>query len=138
MDQNLPWNKLNLMQQLNCVCNTLAKKVLMNAIISGYHDRPTQLLPRKDVALVIWGNKVTGNISPLLCFHASKELARNYLWNHTRDKWPNECFDKVDWEHLEQALKNKADMYKIWRSKQTSEFCGTQAKVGMFGRVGSR
>jgi hypothetical protein len=81
---------------------------------------------------VIWGNKVTGNISPSLCFHASKELARNYLWNHTRGKWPNERFDKVDWEHLEQALKNKANMYKIWRSKQTSGFCGTQAKVRMY------
>jgi hypothetical protein len=86
MDQYLPWNKLNLMQQLNCICDTLAKKALTNAIISGYYDRPTQLLPRKDVTLVIWGNKVTGDMSPLLCFHASKELARNYLRNRTRDK----------------------------------------------------
>jgi hypothetical protein len=127
MDQYLPWNKLNLMQQLNCVCDTLVKKALTNAIISGYHDRPSQLLPCKDVTLVIWGNKVTGNISLLLCFHASKELARNYLRNRTRtrDKWPNKRFDKVDWECLEQALKNKADMYKIWWSKQTSGFCGT-------------
>jgi hypothetical protein len=134
MDQYLPWNKLNLMQQLNCVCDILVKKALTNAIISRYHDRPTQLLPRKDVALVIWGNKVTGNISPSLCFHASKELARNYLRNRTRtrDKWPNKRFEEVDWEHLEQALKNKANMYKIWRSKQTSGFCGTQAKVGMY------
>jgi hypothetical protein len=132
MDQYLPWNKLNLMQQLNCVCNTLAKKALTNAIISGYHDRPTQLLPCKDVALVIWGTKVTGNISPLLRFHASKELARNYLQNCTRDKWPNERFDEVDWEHRKKALKNKANMYKIWRSKQTSGFCGAQAKVGMY------
>jgi hypothetical protein len=51
------------MQQLNCVCNTLAKKALLLAIISGYHDRPTQILLREDVALVIWGNKVTGDIS---------------------------------------------------------------------------
>jgi hypothetical protein len=108
------------------------KKALTNAIISGYHDRPTQLLPRKDVALVIWGNKVTGNISPLLCFHISKELARNYLWNCTRDNWQNKRSDKVNWEHLEQALKNKADMYKIWWSKQMSRFCGTRAKARMY------
>jgi hypothetical protein len=132
MDQYLPWNKLNLMQHINCVCNTLAKKALTNAIISGYHDRPTQLLSCKDVALVIWGNKVTGDISPLLCFHASKELARNYLRNRTRDKWPNEHFDEVDWQHLKQALKYKANMYKILRSKQMSGFCGTRAKVGMY------
>jgi hypothetical protein len=35
MDQYLPWNKLNLMQQLKFVCNTMAKKALTNAIVSG-------------------------------------------------------------------------------------------------------
>jgi hypothetical protein len=77
------------------------------------------------VALVIWGNKVTGDISTLLRFHASKELARNYLSTRTKEKWPNERFDEVNWEHLELALKNKADMYKVWQFKQTSGFCGT-------------
>jgi hypothetical protein len=120
------------MQQLNCVCDTLAKKAILTAIISGYHDWPTQILPRKDVALVIWSNKVTGDISTPLRFHASKELVRNYLSTRTRDKWSNERFDEVDWEHHELALKNKADMYKVWRSKQTLGFCGTQVMVGMY------
>jgi hypothetical protein len=104
----------------------------LTAIISGYHDKPTQILTCKDMALVIWGNNVTGDISTPLRFHASKELARNYLSTHTRDKWPNECFNEVDWEHLELALKNKADMYKVWRSKQTSGFCGTPVMVRMY------
>ncbi len=96
MDQFLPWSQLSLMQQLNCICNTLAKKALSSAIISGYHDRPTQILPCEDVALVIWGNKVTGDIYTPLRFHASKKLARNYLWTRTRDKWPDKRFDEVD------------------------------------------
>ncbi len=37
MDQYFPWDKLNLMQQLNCVCNTLAKRALTQAILLGYH-----------------------------------------------------------------------------------------------------
>jgi hypothetical protein len=132
MDQFLPWNQLSLMQQLNCVCNTLAKKALLLAIISGYHDRPTQILPRKYVALVIWGNKVTGDISTPLHFHASKEVARNYLRTRTRDKWPNKRFEEVDWEHLELALKNKPDIYKVWQSNQASGFCGTRVRVGKY------
>ncbi len=104
----------------------------MSAIISGYHDRPTQILPCEDVALVIWGNKVTGDISTPLHFHASKELARNYLRTYTRDKWPNKCFEEVDWEHLELALKNKPDMYKVWRSKQTSGFYEARVRVGKY------
>ncbi len=100
------------MQQLNCVCNTLAKKALLLAIISGYHDRPTQILPCKDVALVIWGSKVTGDISTPLHFHASKEVARNYLRTCTRDKRPNKCFEEANWEHLELALKTSPTCIK--------------------------
>jgi hypothetical protein len=41
-------------------------------------------------------------------------------------------FKEVDWEHLNLALKNKADNYKIWQSKQTSGFCGTRVLVGLY------
>ncbi len=41
-------------------------------------------------------------------------------------------FDEVDWGHLDWALKNKPDMYKIWRSKQNSGFCGTRVQVGLY------
>ena len=75
------------------------KKALLSAIISGYHDRPTRILRCEDIALVIWGNKVTGDVSTPLRFHASKEVARNYLRTRTRDKWPNKRFEEVDWEH---------------------------------------
>jgi hypothetical protein len=75
MDRGLKWEQLTLTQQLNCVCDTLAKRLVTTAINHGYHDRPTQLLPKEDVALVRWGNKITGDISLHLRFHASKEVA---------------------------------------------------------------
>ena len=132
MDRMLKWEQLTLIQQLNCVCDTLAKNSVSNAISSGYHDRPTQFLPKEDVALVIWGNKITGNISPHLRFHASKEVARKHLTSRRKDKWTSDRFNAVDWEHLDLALKNKRDMYKIWRSKQHSGFCGTRVQVGRY------
>jgi hypothetical protein len=102
-----------LIQQLNCVCDTLAKQAITIALLHGYHSRQSQLLPKEDVALIIWGNKVTGDISPPLRFHASKEVARQHLGMHRKDKWTNDKFNAVDWEHLDLALKNKTDMYKI-------------------------
>jgi hypothetical protein len=132
MDRMLKWEQLTLIQQLNCVCDTLAKNSVSNAISLGYHDRPTQYLPKEDVALVIWGNKITGDISPHLRFHASKEIARKYLTSRRKDKWTNNQFNAVDWEHLDLALKNKPDMYKVWRSKQHSGFCGTRVQVGRY------
>ncbi len=132
MDRLLKWEQLMLPQHLNCVCNTLAKCSVTAAIHGGYHDRPTQLLPKEDVALVILGNKITGVISLHLRFHASKEVARKYLASHPKDKWSNKRFDAVDWEHLNLTLKNKANMYRIWRLKQHSGFCGTRVQVGRY------
>ena len=96
MDRLLKWEQLMLVQQLNCVCNTMAKRSITLGINHGYHGRQSQFLPKEDVALVIWGDKVTGDILPPLWFHASKEVARKHLATCKKDKWSNECFDVVD------------------------------------------
>jgi hypothetical protein len=49
-----------------------------------------------------------------------------------KNRWTREQFEEANWENLNLALKNKADMYKIWRSKQASGFCGTRIQVGIY------
>ena len=132
MDDYLLWHQLSLTQQLNCVCDTLAKGAIKKALIQGYHDRPTQLLPREYVALIIGGYKLTNDISNPLRYHASKVEAKRVYTRRKKKAWTEECFDEIDWEHLDLAQKNKADMFKIWRSKQTSGFCGTRVQVGRY------
>ncbi len=56
----------------------LAKIAVMNAITNGHIEGPTYILLREDAALIIWGNKITGDIFGSLCFHASKRVARKY------------------------------------------------------------
>jgi len=114
MDKYLLWRQLSLIKKLNCVCDTLAKQAVNLAMPQGYHDRPTQLLPKEDIAVIIWGNKITDDVSSPIRFHASKEVARGYLGNRKKNPWTTEKFDKVDWEHLDLAMKTKPDMYKIW------------------------
>ena len=63
-------------------------------------------------------------------FHASKEVARRILTD--TKKWPQDRFDEVDWEHLDLAMSSKSNMYKIWRSKQHTGFCGTRVQVGKY------
>jgi hypothetical protein len=64
--------------------------------------------------------------------YASKEVARQYLQTRWVQPLTSKCFNKVDWEHLDLALQTKSDLYKIWRSKQTSGFCGTCVQVGRY------
>jgi hypothetical protein len=133
MDQHLSWLQLSITQQLNCVCHTLAKQAVTTAIIKGYHEGQAQILPREDVTLIVWNNKVTGNISGPLRFHASKSVAREYhIHQWKKGKWTHEQFKEVDWEHLDLALKSKADNYRIWRLKQTSGSCRTRVQVGLY------
>ena len=104
----------------------LAKQAVTDAIIKGYDTNLTQILPLEDVALIVWGDKITGDISGPLRLHASKVVACKYhIHQGKKGKWTQEQFKEVDWDHLDLALKNKTDNYKIWRSKQTSDFCGT-------------
>jgi hypothetical protein len=128
MDKYLPWERLSLIQQMNCVCNTLAKAALTTAINSGHHQCPTQFLPREGAALVVWGEKITGDISQIVRFHASKEVARKHLQNQRVNCWPADRFEEVDWDHLDLALSQKPDMYKIWHSKQNSGFAEHASK----------
>jgi hypothetical protein len=133
MDHHLSWLQLSLTQQLNCVCDTLAKQAVTNAIMKGYHNGPTQILLREDVALIVWGDKIKGDISSSLRFHASKSVARKYhIYQQKKSKWTTKQFEEVDWEHLDHALKSKPDSYKVWQSKQTSGFCSTQVQVGLY------
>jgi hypothetical protein len=132
MDKYLPWERLTLIQQMYYVCNTLKKAALTNAIINRYHQQPTQFLPKEDAVLVVWGDKMTGNISHTIQFHASKEMARRYLQTWRVQPWTSKRFDKVNWEHLDSALQTKSDMYKIWLLKQTSGFCGARVQVGRY------
>jgi len=132
MDDYLLWHQLTTIQQINCVCDTLAKRAVRHAMQDEYQERRTQILPREDVALIIKGNKVTNDLSHPLRFHASKESARSYLTTRMTKQWTEEAFEEVDWENLESAQKNKSDMYKVWRSKQNSGFCGTRVQAGRY------
>ena len=127
MDKYLLWHQLSLIQQLNCVCDTTGKAAVHRAVTTGYTSTPTQILPREDISIVIWGDKITNDVSQPVRFHASKELARKLLTD-TR-KWPQERFEEVDWEHLDLAMTSKSDMYKMWRSKQHTGFFGTRVQV---------
>ena len=137
MDDHLLWHQLSLKQQLNCVCDTLAKRAVTEAIRRGYQTTPTQILPREDVALIIKGEKITDDIAQPLRFYASKETARKHLTGRKKKPWSRSTFDAIDWEHLELAQKKKPEMYKIWRAKQSSGFCGTRTQVGRYSGEGT-
>jgi hypothetical protein len=87
MEKYLSLTQLSLIQHLNCVCNTLAKRAVITGLIKGYNYCRAQLQPCKDVALIFWGSKITGDISGPLLLHASKTVARTYIQQRKKKIW---------------------------------------------------
>ena len=130
MDRYLLWHQLTLEQQLNCVCDGLAKTAVARCIRLGFQHRQAQLLPHEDAAVIVGGKKATSDFAKPIRFDLSKRFARWYLPSF--EGWTTEQFDEVDWERLDATLEPKADMYKIWLSKQHTGFCGTRVQVAYY------
>ena len=47
MDRDLSWSQLSLTQQLNCVCDLLAKQAVTSAIIEGYNTTKHNYVPER-------------------------------------------------------------------------------------------
>ena len=82
--------------QLNCICDQLAKRAVSRSIFEGQRRVGKQLLPREDVALIIHDVKLTLDLVDPLRYEISKMEARDYLIKEER--WTEWKFDAVDWD----------------------------------------
>ena len=125
MNDTLSWEQLTLEQQLNCDCDTLAKasvtKALETALDTGLEH--AGLLPKEAVGLFVQQHKITSDPTNSLRYLLSKGEARRFLT--AEQGWTAEQFDSVGWDWLYQVLASKPVMFRLWLSKQHSNFCAT-------------
>jgi hypothetical protein len=125
MDDTLSWEQLSLEQQLNCDCDALAKASVTRALEQALEKAPQRagLLPKEAVGLFVRQNKITSDPTNSLRYLLSKAEARRFLT--TEQGWTAEQFDSVGWDWLHQVLASKPVMFRLWLSKQHSNFCAT-------------
>ena len=63
MDRVRLWHQLSLEQQLNCLCDNLAKMAVAHSIHQGLRHPGKQLLPCEDAAVYVEGRKATSNFA---------------------------------------------------------------------------
>ena len=129
MDDTLSWEQLSLEQQLNCGCDELAKAAVSRTIES-LNDRAshqTDLLPKEATALFVDQEKITSDPTNALRYLLGKTKARQFLT--TEQGWSGEQFDSVGWDWLNQVLSSKPIMFRLWLSKQHSNFCATNLQM---------
>ena len=136
------WHQPPIEQQLNCMCDTLAKKAVADSLHQPPRAAGDQLLPQEKVAVIIDGVKQTSDVAKAARYYLGyQEAERLYTAPiQPRDAqgrrpktsglgWSKEAFRAVDWETLSECLRFKPQMYQLWLSKQSSGFCGTQDMV---------
>ena len=136
------WSELTIEQQLNCVCDTLAKSAVTRSLQPAHIRTTTLRLPCESAAVVISGIKQTSDVATEARFALGfKEAEKFYTTpigtindrgrrsRHGGLGWSKNAFHAVDWRALDATLDKKPQMYKQWLAKQCSGFCGTQHMV---------
>ena len=125
MDDKLSWDQLSLEQQLNCLCDSLAKESVSRYISNQKSSvtRSQRLLPKEAAGLFVQGTKLTSDPTSALCYLLGKHSAKHFLCS--AQGWTAQQFDEVGWDWLHTVLATKPVMFRIWLCKQHSNFCAT-------------
>ncbi len=126
-DRYKTWEQLTLEQQLNCVCDALAKSAVSRSLRQNRPSTYLHLLPRERAAVFVAGIKQTADVAHDVRYELGKVEAERFYTQELN--WPRSTFRSVHWEALDSLLATKSQMFKSWLSKQSSGFCGTQSMV---------
>ncbi len=135
-DDIYAYDDLPLIQQLNVICDNLAKQAVQASLLSTTPRASLdQILPNEQAVLVINGRKQTTDVAVDLRFQLGRTEARRFFTNPIRIRgetntgglgWSPRRFDCIAWEPLRDVLAAKPDMYGIWLAKQTVGVCATR------------
>ena len=113
-----PWWKLTLAEQLNCVCDGLAKAAVTHSMMDANPRRDKYLLPLEHTAVYVGDAKSTTDVSTEVRYCVGKaEVRAFYMAPKPKRRrglgWTDGRFDEVDWGKLGETLVRKPDMYGI-------------------------
>jgi hypothetical protein len=138
-DDIKPWSMLTLEEQLNVICNELAKGAVLRYLSDTTQKRRgIQLLPLEKVAIVMNGEKLTTDVGQEVRYALGHEEAKKFytgaikmngLTNTGGLGWSEYQFEQVAWKLVDDALRNKPDMFQIWHAKQCIGVCATRSRM---------
>ncbi len=138
-DNLKPLSMLTLVEQLNVICDELAKGAVLRYLSDITQEgRGTQLLPLEKASIVVNGEKLTTNVGQEVRYTLGHEEARrlytkamkmNGSTNTGGLGWSEHRFKQVAWKPIDEALWNKPDMFQFWHAKQCIGVCATRSRM---------
>ena len=119
------WSDLTLRERLNVIVDKLAKRVLLMCV--GTQDFISSKFPFERLRITLHGAKVTGSPRPALERHWGTNVARDFY--HSKHIINQYDFNLVYWDGVEGAMLEFPKMFRVFVTKQTSKFCGTNRQL---------
>ena len=105
-DDKAKWDELTTEEQLNCICDELAKSAVKRGGKAGEREADKQRLPGEKCAIIVGGVKQVSDASDAIRHELSKAEAEAH---YTRQcGWTKSLFHSVDWETRAAALLDKS------------------------------
>ncbi len=118
-----PWLMLTLEEQLNVICNKLAKKAVLWYLSDATPEgRGVQLLPLEKVSIAVNGEKLTTDVGQEVRYALGHKEARKIYTRTIKMKgstntgglgWSEYRFEQVAWKSIDNAQRNKLGMLLI-------------------------
>ena len=118
-------SELTLVEKINVVVDRLAKL----ALLAGVEDEQyiDSDFPFEPLRLVIDGKKATGSAYSAISEDVGRRQAR--AWYHAKKIIHRSFFNLVWWQGVGRAMKSYPQLYRVWVTKHTSRFCGTNRQL---------
>jgi hypothetical protein len=136
-DRKKLWWQLTLEEQLNCVCDDLAKKAVRRSFATPLPREGPYILPMEKAAVIINGEKLTSDVSKEVRYVLGKADAERFYTATPKARgvpggglgWSSDRFHQVAWDSLHDVLERKPDMFQLWLTKQSSGMCATRVHM---------
>jgi hypothetical protein len=144
-DRIKPSLMLTLEEQLNVICDKLAKKAVLWYISDATPEgREVQPLPLEKVAIVVNGEKQTAYVGQEVRYALGHKEAWKFYTRTIKMKgstntgglgWSEYQFKQVAWKLIDNALQNNPNMFQIWHAKKCIGVCATRSRMARIHHI---
>jgi hypothetical protein len=135
-DDGTQWQHLSRISQLNCACDSEAKRRIFEYLPSHHRQHK---LPQEPISMIIDHKKYTSDSDAVIRLYAHKQAAKELFYQS--DILTPAQFDEVAWEDIHHTLHSLPKMFQLFAGKQVfgvSAVLGNLSKQKEFSSLGNK
>ena len=135
-DDSTVWHKLERVSQLNCACDSEAKRMIMEYLPT---PQASCAFPLEPLVMIIGNQKITSDSDSNLRYFAHKQEAKSLFIKLSI--LSSEAFEEVAWPDVHSTLSKLPKMFQLFAGKQVfgvSAVLGNLSKQKEFAHLGEK